>query len=294
MSTPLADQLKPLLQRLLTMAESHDERLARLEAAHSRLGTQIARIGEQLTRQSEQLSRLEETPVPAPAPIAAPATVMVRPSGVSDAGTGARFNEQFGRLNEQITRVREQFGRMTDQLSRIEHAQTDLREEAIRQGGEQLRLLERVETNLVRRQEQLAEALPEQLQQRIEQVLTFAVPEEGEDLPAAEVVAERAEEQVVETAVAPAHLATVQEEVRQLNDRITELVAQLGKLGNAPPSAPVPVPASAPSPGPAAVPASAVAPALAPTAAAKPAIKPVTVRPVAVVRPATGNRQASR
>ena len=56
MSNPV-DQLKPLMQRLVSLAEGHDERLARLEAANSRLSAQLARIGEQVSRQSEQLKR---------------------------------------------------------------------------------------------------------------------------------------------------------------------------------------------------------------------------------------------
>ncbi len=226
MSTPLVDQLKPLLQRLLTMAESHDERLARLEAAHSRLGTQMARIGEQLTRQSDQLSRIEETPV---------APMVVRSSPSVESGVGGRFGEQVGRVNEQITRVREQFGRMLEQLNRIEQAQVDLRDEASHQGDEQRRLLERVETTVIRRQEEIAEQVPERVAQRIEATFGVVFQDEAEG---AEVAAPPVPE-----VQPPSEIILVQEQVRQLGDRISELAAQLSRL--APPE-PAPTPAPKP------------------------------------------------
>ncbi|MEI6985308.1 MAG: hypothetical protein WCK65_04195 [Rhodospirillaceae bacterium] len=171
MSAVVVDQLKPLLQRLLTIAESHDERLARLEAAHSRLGNQIARVGEQLAKQSDQLMRLEviesapapPSPLPSPPPPPPPSlppssppppTVSVLPPRVGmsafvEAGATGRFGEQVGRINEQITRVREQLGRMVDQLSRIERAQSDLRTEGTIHNQEQRQLLGSVEVGLV-------------------------------------------------------------------------------------------------------------------------------------------------
>ena len=318
MSNPQADQLKPLLQRLLTMAESHDERLARLEAAHSRLGTQIARVGEQLSRQGDQLSRLEDAPtvapVLAPVPVSAPL-----PARAGGAEANSRFGEQFGRLNEQITRVREHFGRMTEQLGRIERAQTELREDSLHHGSEQQRLLERLEVALIRRQDELAADLPERIQDRMEQVLGFVVAEGGEEElgstsahepPTVEVKAVPVPVQTSAPVQAPvqaqtpapsapsAHLASVQDEVRQLGERLAELMAHVGKLGGAQstpapvvaPAQPAPAPVSAVAPAPVADPEP--APVAAP-AAAPPVAKPVVARPV-VVRVMPGSRLASR
>ncbi len=315
MTNPQADQLKPLLQRLLTMAESHDERLARLEAAHSRLGTQIARVGDQLSRQADQLSRLEDAPVPAPAAAPAPAPLATRTSGAAESGVNNRFGEQFGRLNEQITRVREQFGRMTEQLSRIERAQTELRDDATQHGSEQQRLLERLEVTLIRRQDELAAELPERIQDRMEQVLGFVI-EGGEEEPVPQPATEPPATHAAPPAPAPApaptpvpaptHLVTVQEEVRQLGNRIVELMAHIGKLGEVQPApaavaAPAPVPPPAPvaavAPTPQAptptTPPTPTLPIPAPVATATPGTKPVVARPV-VVRVVPGNRQASR
>ena len=242
MSNLVVDQLKPLLQRLLTMAESHDERLARLEAAHSRLGNQIARIGEQLTRQSDQLNRFEELPVPAAAPAAVAVPAPPVRLAAPESGANGRPAEAAARLNEQITRVREQLGRMVEQLNRIERAQTDLRADGAQQGL----LLERVETTLAH-QGETQHQLPDRIQRRMEALLGTG-PVEIEEEPAAEPRSE---------------LAEVQDEVRNLGARISELVSQLGKLSPA---------AEAPA---------------RPAPAAKPAVK-------VAVRPAAGNRLASR
>ena len=254
MSNLVVDQLKPLLQRLLTMAESHDERLARLEAAHSRLGNQMVRIGEQLTRQSDQLTHLEEMPAPlpvlAPAPVAAPAPApapVVRQVSAESAN-GGRYAENVARLNEQITRVREQLARMVDQLNRIELAQTDLRADRAQHDL----VLERLETTLAH-QGETQHQLPDRIQRRMEALLGSGPVEVEEE----EIPEPRSE------------LGEVQDEVRNLGARISELVSQLGKLS--PPADPEPPARPVPAPAP----------------AAKPVAK-------TGVRPAIGTRLASR
>ncbi|MEI7610047.1 MAG: hypothetical protein WCJ64_21905 [Rhodospirillaceae bacterium] len=215
MSNPV-DQLKPLMQRLVSLAEGHDERLARLEAANSRLSAQIARIGEQVSRQSEQLGRLEEAPPPAAPPAALPLAAPAPAQGPGrPVAAGGRFGDQAGHLNEQITRSREQLSRLADHLLRIEKAQLELRDEMVQQGEDQQHLLETMQTvqtaqsKLVESQERL----PLQVQRRFEAVLGI----DGEE-------AERAEE-------APkSEIGAVQEEIRQLGRHMSELVSQLGKL----------------------------------------------------------------
>ena len=210
MSNP-ADPLKPILQRLLSLAEGHDERLARLEAANSRLSAQIARIGEQVSRQGEQLARAEEAPPPRPAPpppVVAPAPVRAAP-----AAPPSRFGEQTGHINEQITRSREQLSRIAEQLVRIEKAHEkahlELRDEIVQQGEDQQQLLEALQTKLVETQERL----PLQVQRRFEAVLGIDNEE-----------AEQGDAQ------AKSEIGAVQDEIRQLGRHMSELVSQLGKL----------------------------------------------------------------
>ena len=193
MSNP-ADQLKPMLQRLVSLAEAHDERLARLEAANSRLSAQIARIGEQVSRQLEQPLRAEES---APQPAVS--------LGRGAAGGGGRFGEQPGHINEQITRSREQLNRIAEQLLRLEKAQLELRDEVVQQGEDQQQLLEGIQSRVTE--------MPVQVQRRFEAVLGI----DGEE-------AEH------EEAKAKAETGAVQDDIRQLGKHMSELVAQLGKL----------------------------------------------------------------
>ena len=197
MSNP-ADQLKPMLQRLVSLAEAHDERLARLEAANSRLSAQIARIGEQVSRQLEQPLRVEESAPPPPPP---PAPSLGRGGG----GAGGRFGEQPGHINEQITRSREQLNRIAEQLLRLEKAQLELRDEVVQQGEDQQQLLEGIQSRVTE--------MPVQVQRRFEAVL-------GID----------GEEAEFEEAKAKAETGAVQDDIRQLGKHMSELVAQLGKL----------------------------------------------------------------
>jgi len=52
-----ADDLRPQLERLTALAESLDERLARLEGCTSRQGNHLVRFGDQLSRLEETQSR---------------------------------------------------------------------------------------------------------------------------------------------------------------------------------------------------------------------------------------------
>ncbi len=200
MSNPV-DQLKPLLQRLVSLAEGHDERLARLEAANSRLSAQIARIGEQVARQGELALRAEEIAAAPPPPPPAPPP----PRPVAAPPSAGRFSEQAGHINEQITRSREQLSRIAEQLGRLEKTQAALREEIVQQGEDQQQLLEGL-------QNRVAE-MPVQVQRRFEAVLGI----DGEEAEGGE-------------AAAPSESGAVQEEIRQLGKHMSELVAQLGRL----------------------------------------------------------------
>ncbi|MEI8396184.1 MAG: hypothetical protein WCF85_15725 [Rhodospirillaceae bacterium] len=259
MSTLVADQLKPLLQRLLAMAESHDERLARLEAANSRLGNQMARIGEQLTRQSDQLIRLEEVQsraIALPAPSAQPS----RPPVVLDSGNG-RSSEQIARLNEQVTRIREQFSRIAEQLNRVEHSQAELRDDSTHNAEEQQRLFDRLETKVMG---ELEGPLPDRVQQRVEAVLNsaqfeaaVALDEEVADGPEPKAEAHPEPAPVPPAPIPPQvpvqaspDLSVVQEEVRSLSEKLSALMTRLGKAGATEAAAPSPAPPSPAAPKP--------------------------------------------
>ena len=194
MSNPV-DSLKPLLQRLITLAEAHDERLARLEAANSRLGAQIARLGEQMTRQIEPAPRVEEAAAAAPP----------RASGPVNNG---RFGEHAGHLNEQLTRTREQLGRIAEHLARLERASEGLRDEVAQQGEDHLHLLEKLQSSLT----EVQERLPLQVQRRFEEVLGIESDDTESD------------------GAAKSEIGAVQEEIRQLGKHMADLSSQLGRI----------------------------------------------------------------
>ena len=232
------DSLKPLLNRLISLAEAHDERLARLEAANSRLGAQIARLGEQVSRQIEPAPRAEEPVVsPPPPPSFPPQAAPLRASGPAN----GRFGENAGHLNEQLTRTREQLGRIAEQLARLERASEGLRDEVAQQGEDHLHLLERLQSSLI----EVQERLPLQVQRRFEEVLGI----ESDDAESEDTV--------------KSEIGVVQDEIRQLGKHMADLASQLGRLTQPAAEAPKPETKSA-----------AGKPASAKPAAAKPAAVP--------------------
>ncbi|CAK0756364.1 hypothetical protein WCLP8_2740008 [uncultured Gammaproteobacteria bacterium] len=95
-----SDDFRPLFQRLLDLAESHDERLARLEAGQSRHGQNLARQYDHLVHQGELL---------------------------------VRQGEQLTKLGEQLSGVGSQMSQLGGQLTRLEDGQKKNAEQLVEQ-----------------------------------------------------------------------------------------------------------------------------------------------------------------